>query len=105
MSTAVVYTLQIEITLTKHLPQHIMSVTTDHTKHNKGDKTTLGDMFTDLTPGVKNIRAAYSRAGATNYHTPGAASKLGSQEQQGGNETPLYRGEDKAKDDGKEVLC
>jgi hypothetical protein len=80
-----------------------MSVTPDHTKYNKGDKTTLGDMFTDLTPGVKNTQAAYSRAGATNHHTPGAALKLGSQEQHGRNETP-YRGRDKANVDGNEVL-
>ena len=33
------------------------------------------------TPGVKNIEKAYSRAGASNNHTPGHASKLGSQEQ------------------------
>ncbi len=82
-----------------------MSGTPDHTKYSKGDKTTLGDMFTDLTPGVKNIQAAYSRAGLTNHHTPGAASKLGSQEQHGRNETP-YRGPggDKASGDGKEVF-
>ncbi|EKD19304.1 uncharacterized protein L3040_009255 [Drepanopeziza brunnea f. sp. 'multigermtubi'] len=36
------------------------------------------------TPGVKNIEAAYSRAGATNHHTPGVASKLGSQAQESG---------------------
>lgn len=33
------------------------------------------------TPGVKRIEAAYSRAGATSHHTPGSASKLGSQDQ------------------------
>jgi hypothetical protein len=31
---------------------------------------------------VKNIEAAYSRARASRHHTPGHASKLGSQEQQ-----------------------
>jgi hypothetical protein len=38
------------------------------------------------TPGVANIEAAYSRAGATNHHTPGHASKLGSQDQTPGSE-------------------
>ncbi|ESZ98898.1 hypothetical protein SBOR_0756 [Sclerotinia borealis F-4128] len=38
------------------------------------------------TPGVQNIEKAYSRAGATNNHTPGYASALGSQDQKGGSE-------------------
>lgn len=79
-----------------------MSTTPDHTTYSKGDKTTLGDMITDLTPGVKNVQAAYSRAGGTNHHTPGSASKLGSQEQHGRNETP-YVGGQKVSGDGKEV--
>jgi len=78
-----------------------MSVTPDHTKYQKGDKGTFGDIITNLTPGVKNIQAAYSRAGATNHHTPGAASKLGSQEQFGRNEIQYAR-EGKASGDGKE---
>ncbi|TVY25004.1 hypothetical protein LHYA1_G005146, partial [Lachnellula hyalina] len=48
------------------------------------DKTTssnLGDLISGTTPGVKSIEAAYSRAGASVHHTPGSASKLGSQEQ------------------------
>ena len=80
-----------------------MSVTPDHTKHNKGDKATLGDMFTDLMPEVKNIQGTYSWAGATNHYTLGATSRLGSPEQYGRSKTPTYR-EDKAKGDGKEVF-
>jgi hypothetical protein len=58
-----------------------------HTTELKGDKTTLGSFFSNIsTPGVKNIEAAYSRAGASNHHTPGSASKLGSQDQQGASE-------------------
>ncbi|KAM3086633.1 hypothetical protein ACMFMG_000759 [Clarireedia jacksonii] len=53
---------------------------------HKGDKGSLGDKISGTTFGVQNIEAAYSRAGATAHHTPGAASKLGSQNQQGVNE-------------------
>ncbi len=42
----------------------------------------LGDLLSGKTQGVKNIEAAYSRAGASKHHTPGYASKLGSQQQQ-----------------------
>lgn len=38
------------------------------------------------TPAIGNIEAAYSRAGATNNHTPGYASKLGSQDQAPGSQ-------------------
>ncbi|KAI6708180.1 hypothetical protein B2J93_9012 [Marssonina coronariae] len=53
----------------------------------KDDTTTLGGLLAAgfTTPGVKNIEAAYSRAGAANHHTPGAAS-LGSQDQEGASE-------------------
>ncbi|KAI9053645.1 hypothetical protein LZ554_002599 [Drepanopeziza brunnea f. sp. 'monogermtubi'] len=44
------------------------------------------------TPGVKNIEAAYSRAGATNHHTPGVASKLGSQSQESGAANGEHQG-------------
>lgn len=59
-----------------------------HTTEQKGDKGTLGDFISNVikTPGVKNIEAAYSRAGATNHHTPGSASQLGNQSQVGANE-------------------
>jgi len=61
--------------------------TPTHTTEHKGDKSTLGSLFSGIgTPGVKNIEAAYSRAGATNHHTPGSASKLGSQDQEGASE-------------------
>jgi len=61
--------------------------TPTHTAEHKGDKSTLGSFFSGIrTPGVKNIEAAYSRAGATNHHTPGSASKLGSQDQEGASE-------------------
>ncbi|PBP22627.1 hypothetical protein BUE80_DR006633 [Diplocarpon rosae] len=54
-----------------------------HTTEAKGDTTTLGSLLSGpfRTPGVKNIEAAYTRAGAASNHTPGAASTLGSQEQ------------------------
>jgi len=45
------------------------------------NNTNLGSMISGKTWGVKNIEAAYSRAGASNNHTPGVATKLGSQEQ------------------------
>ncbi|KAL5320726.1 hypothetical protein ACEPPN_011536 [Leptodophora sp. 'Broadleaf-Isolate-01'] len=48
------------------------------------EKSFLSDLVSGKTPGVKNIEAAYSRAGASNNHTPGAASQLGSQEQKSG---------------------
>lgn len=48
----------------------------------EGDKSTfLGNLLSGKTPAVANIEAAYSRAGATNHHTPGHASALGSQSQ------------------------
>ncbi|PQE20849.1 hypothetical protein CJF30_00002161 [Rutstroemia sp. NJR-2017a BBW] len=53
---------------------------------HKGDKGSLGDRISGSTIGVQNIEAAYSRAGASAHHTPGAASKLGTQNQQGVNE-------------------
>ncbi|KAL2064916.1 hypothetical protein VTL71DRAFT_4056 [Oculimacula yallundae] len=45
------------------------------------DKGFLANLVSGKTPGVKNIEAAYSRAGASNHHTPGAATSLGSQDQ------------------------
>jgi hypothetical protein len=62
-----------------------MSAHPADTEH-KGDKGSLGDRISGTTFGVQNIEAAYSRAGASAHHTPGAASKLGSQNQQGVNE-------------------
>jgi len=58
----------------------------DHETQNKGAHGTFGGMSFGSTAGVKGIEAAYSRAGASTHHTPGSASKLGSQEQNGANE-------------------
>lgn len=55
-------------------------------EQKKGDTGLLGGLLSGKTPGVRNIEAAYSRAGASNHHTPGSATKLGSQEQFGANE-------------------
>jgi len=57
----------------------------DDTTQQKDGKGTFGEFLSNAvkTPGVRNIEAAYSRAGASNHHTPGSASKLGSQDQQG----------------------
>lgn len=59
---------------------------TDHPKHPTGDTSILGGLLSFKTPGVKNIEAAYSRAGATSNHTPGAGRTMGSQSQQGASE-------------------
>jgi len=50
----------------------------------KSEDSSPGFLSNFKTTGVKNIEAAYSRAGATNNHTPGHASQLGSQDQEGG---------------------
>ncbi len=50
---------------------------------NKEDQGVLGGLISGRTWGVQNIEKAYSRAGASSHHTPGSASKLGSQDQQG----------------------
>lgn len=49
------------------------------------DKPTsvLGNLLAGKTPAVSSIEAAYSRAGATNTHTPGVATALGQQGQLG----------------------
>ena len=78
-----------------------MPATPGYTRYNKANKSNLGGIITDLTPGVKNIEAAYGRAGATKHCTLGLASKLGSQEH-GGNKTPYVRGQ-KASTDITEV--
>jgi len=49
----------------------------------KEEKGIFGGMISGKTWGVQNIEAAYSRAGASNHQTPGSASPLGSQKQQG----------------------
>jgi len=49
----------------------------------EGEKDTSGGF---KLGSVQGIEAAFSRAGATNNHTPGYASKLGSQDQPTGDE-------------------
>jgi hypothetical protein len=63
-----------------------MSDQPDPTTQPKGEKGFLGDLLSGKTPAVRNIEKAYSRAGASNHHTPGAATKLGSQDQTGTSE-------------------
>ena len=58
---------------------------TGHDCMSKGDKGTLGDFLTSKTPACSNIEAAYTRAGGSAHHTPGAASALGSQNHKGAN--------------------
>ncbi|KAF7893097.1 uncharacterized protein EAF02_000635 [Botrytis sinoallii] len=56
----------------------------------------LSDLLPSFkTPGVQNIEAAYSRAGASNNHTPGYASTLGSQSQKPGSEMAQGVGSEK----------
>ena len=76
-----------------------MSTSTDDVEYSKGDKGTFGETITNLTPGVKNIQAAYVRAGATHNHTPGHASTLGSQEQHDRNKVAREGGS------GTEEVC
>ena len=45
----------------------------------------VSNLLAGKTQGVRNIEAAYSRAGASNDQTPGSASRLGSQQQEGGS--------------------
>lgn len=52
-----------------------------HTTEQKGDKDTFNDLLSGKTLGVMNMEAAWSRAGASNHHTPGVATKLESQDQ------------------------
>ncbi|KAH7364420.1 hypothetical protein BKA65DRAFT_546301 [Rhexocercosporidium sp. MPI-PUGE-AT-0058] len=60
-----------------------------------GEKSFLSDLVSGKTPGVKNIEAAYSRAGASNHHTPGAATRLGSQDQTPGAQSHQGVGSEK----------
>ncbi len=57
-------------------------ITTSQTG-NKEEKGMLSGILPTKTWGVQNIEKAYSRAGASNHHTPGSASRLGSQDQDG----------------------
>jgi hypothetical protein len=71
-----------------------MSEQPDPATQPKGEKGFLGDLLSGKTPAVRNIEKAYSRAGASNHHTPGAATKLGSQDQ---TETSEHQGVGSAK--------
>lgn len=60
------------------------------TSSQQADKNEEGGLLSGITSmlptktwGVENIEKAYSRAGASNHHTPGSASQLGSQNQGG----------------------
>jgi hypothetical protein len=57
--------------------------TSQNLKEDKEEKGFLGGILPTKTWGVENIEKAYSRAGASNHHTPGSASRLGSQDQGG----------------------
>jgi len=63
----------------------------EHEAQHKGVHGTFGGMSFGNTGGVKGIEQAYSRAGGSTHHTPGAATKLGSQEQDGANEKNGFR--------------
>merc|ERR1712225_181117 len=64
--------------------QHSNHVQLSEFRRPNSEKSFLSNLVSGKTPAVKNIEAAYSRAGATNNHTPGAASQLGSQDQKSG---------------------
>lgn len=71
-------------------------------------KGMLGNLLSGKTPGVSNIEAAYSRAGATANHTPGSATKLGSQEQHGADQEAQGVGSDNFKErisDQRQEVC
>jgi hypothetical protein len=80
-----------------------MSSTTGN-EYAKGDKGTFGETITSLTPGIKNIQAAYTRAGASHDHTPGYAGTLGSQEQRGRNEIAKAMAGDSDGNEAREPL-
>jgi len=65
-----------------------MSAPPEHEVENKGIHNTFIGTLTDVakTGGTKVVDEAFTKAGGSTHHTPGAASKLGSQEQDGANE-------------------
>ncbi|CZT47405.1 uncharacterized protein RSE6_07961 [Rhynchosporium secalis] len=71
---------------------------TANTADQTAEKGFLANLVSGKTPGVKNIEAAYSRAGASNHHTPGAATRLGSQDQASGAQEAQGVGSEKFKD-------
>ncbi|THV43711.1 hypothetical protein BGAL_1040g00010 [Botrytis galanthina] len=73
-----------------------MSSSNAHSHDDMKSTSALSDLLPSFkTPGVQNIEAAYSRAGATNNHTPGHASALGSQSQKPGSEVAQGVGSEK----------
>ncbi|KAF7949562.1 uncharacterized protein EAE97_003071 [Botrytis byssoidea] len=73
-----------------------MSNSNDHSHDDMKSTSALSDLLPSFkTPGVQNIESAYSRAGATNNHTPGHASALGSQSQKPGSEVAQGVGSEK----------
>lgn len=65
----------------------------DHAENNHGDTNSLGDMLTGKTNGIRNIEAAFDRAGATKHHVPGHAGSLGSDDQGAGNDPGIRKEE------------
>lgn len=64
-----------------------MSSQPNQATDNNTEKGFLANLLSGKTPAVRNIEKAYSRAGASNHHTPGVATKLGSQEQPSATES------------------
>jgi len=62
---------------------HQIHGTSDGSKPSSPPRGLFASIANIKTPGVKNIEAAYSRAGGANNHLPGSATKLGSQDQKG----------------------
>lgn len=60
---------------------HLLPEMTSSQPGQQASESFLGSLLSGKTPAVKNMEAAWTRAGAGNNHTPGSASKLGSQEQ------------------------
>ena len=88
-------------------------ITTSQNLHDGKEEKSMLSGITDMLPtktwGVQNIEKAYSRAGASNHHTPGSASKLGSQDQGGNVHEHQGVGSDKfaagVSDQRSEVCC
>ncbi|KAF5878195.1 uncharacterized protein Bfra_000360 [Botrytis fragariae] len=73
-----------------------MSNTNTNSNDDMKSTSALSDLLPSFkTPGVQNIESAYSRAGASNNHTPGYASTLGSQSQKPGSEMEQGVGSEK----------
>ncbi|KAF4633736.1 hypothetical protein G7Y89_g4376 [Cudoniella acicularis] len=75
-----------------------MSSESDNLNRDQGGNSIFSGISPARISGVKNIEAAYSRAGASNHHTPGSASKLRPQDQQGAVEEQQGVGSEKFAD-------